>query len=228
MIRSLPAAALLAALFAAACLFASGCRENMWWEYRDDPYLAAMAKGGENDMLRNINSVYEDNRQAALRLAAHRVGEYRRAGRVADAERLEGVIIRRYQIEKEPAVRLCIIRICAPACGTGSTAMVKFLRARVAAGDYPGHAALSLAELRPRGVVADILPLTRHPAPEVRYQAAVALAMLGDPGGYPDAARILKSMDSAGWPAVVDGIPLGEAKASLDQWIRRGFGQGPR
>ncbi len=197
----------------------------MWWEYYDDPYLAEMAKSGDQEMLRNINSPQTTHRQAALRLAAYRASQARRRGNAQDAERLEDIIIRRYRMEKDPAVRLMIIRIVAPACGRGSTHMVRFLRSRIAAGDYPGHAALALADLHPRGVVNDIIPLTRHPAPEVRYQAALALSVLGDPAGFQAVRRIWKSMASANWPAKVDGIPLEEARLDIERQALRGFGQ---
>lgn len=214
---------LLSALLLGA--FAAGCRDNIWWEYRDDPYLAAVAHEGDAEMLRNINSVYQDNRQIALRLAAQQAAKMRRSGAISEAERLENIIIRRYGVEKEQQVKLCIIRICAPACGPGSTLMVQFLRARLAAGEFPGHAALALVELHPKGVVNDIIPLTRHPAPEVRYQAAVALSVLGDPKGYPEVVRVWQSMGSPSWPPMVDGVTIDEAKIALEQRAERGFGQ---
>lgn len=215
----------LSALLLACALFSAGCEEYMWWEVGDDPYLAAMGEGGSQEMLGNINSVYSDRRQVALRLAAHRAARARQAGDVASAERLEGIIVRRYQIEREPEVRLCIIRICAPACGPGSTAMVRFLRERIAAGDFPGHAALALAELRYRTAFDDILPLTRHPAPEVRYQAATALAVLGDPRGYEAVTRIIYSMTPPAWPEWIEGVELDEARNSLTRKAERAFGR---
>lgn len=207
------------------CLALAGCTENMWWEYRDDPYIADMAKRGDQSMLSNINSPYSDTRQTALRLAATEAAKARREMRHADAERLEGIILRRYAMEKEPAIKLCIIRICAPACGPGSTQMVTFLRGRIAAGEFPGHAALSLATMNHKNAAVDVIPLTRHPAPEVRYQAAVALTLIADPRGIQEVARIIHSMENQPWPAVVDGMSLEDARIALAKRARMTFGQ---
>ncbi len=217
-------AALCALLAVVIGMALPGCTENMWWEYRDDPYIADMAKRGDQTMLSNINSPYSDTRQTALRLAATEAAKARREQRIADAERLEGIILRRYAMEKELAIRLCIIRICAPACGPGSTQMANFLRSRIAAGEFSGHAALSLAALGHRNAAIDIIPLTRHPAPEVRYQAAVALTIIADPRGISEVARIITSMNNQPWPPVVDGMPLEEARLALAKRARMTFG----
>jgi hypothetical protein len=212
-------------LAVAISLALAGCTENMWWEYRDDPYIADMAKRGDQSMLSNINSPYSDTRQTALRLAATEAAKARREMRTADAERLEGIILRRYAMEKEPSIKLCIIRICAPACGPGSTQMVDFLRGRIAAGEFAGHAALSLATLNYKHAAADVIPLTRHPAPEVRYQAATALTIIADPRGINEIARIINNMQSQPWPPVVDGMPLEDARLALAKRARMTFGQ---
>ena len=104
---------------------APGCPETMQRQYRDDPFLADMAADGDGEMLRNINSLYADNRRTALHLAAFRSGRARREGFVNDAARLENIIIHRYQAEKDPALRLYIVRVCAPLCGRGASAMVR-------------------------------------------------------------------------------------------------------
>ncbi len=122
-------------------------------------------------------------------------------------------------------MRACIVRLAAPAVGRGSSAMVRFLRDRIAAGEFPGYAALSLASLGPKNVYADIAPLTRHPAPEVRYQAALALALLGDARGYDAAASVWRSMRSAMWPDRVEGMFVDEARDSLQARATRGFGR---
>lgn len=214
------AAALLSCLLALTL----GCDNNLWWEYRDDPYLATMAKKGEPEVLRNLNSTNRDQRQMALRIVATQAGEQRRRGNHAAAKQLDDLILRRYAIEKDPVVRACVVRVCAPAVGRSET-MVVFLRERIATGEFPGYAALSLAALAPRGAYSDIEPLTRHPAPEVRLQAAVALTVLADPQGFDSVTQVWRSMQPHLWPDRIDGVALAEAKASLDMRARRGFGR---
>lgn len=209
----------------ALCFLAAGCNNNMWWEYRDDPYIANVAKRGDNEIMRNVNASNKDDRQMALRILASRAGEARRQGRRDKAVEYEEIIIRRYFIEKEADVRACIVRICAPAVGRGSTAMVRFLRDRIAAGEFPGYAAQSLASLGPRGTFDDIAPLIRHPAAEVRLQAAIALCVLADPRGYEPVSRVWSEMQSSLWPPRLDGVPLDEARNSLASRGERAFGK---
>lgn len=204
----------------------SGCyNDTMWWEYRDDPYIADMAKKGDQEVLRNLNSTKKEHREIALRILAYRAGVAREQGRRESAQEMEAMIIRRYLVEKEQDVRAGIVRICAPAVGRGSSAMVTFLRERIAAGEFPGYAALSLASLGPRNAWEDIDPLTKHPAPEVRLQAAEALVVLRDPRGYETVQRVWSSMKIGAWPDRIDGVPLLEAKSSLEMRANRSFGR---
>ncbi len=203
----------------------SGCGDAMLWQYRDDPYIAGVAAKGDQEVLRAVNAPSGNERQMALRILADRAGELRRAGRRDEAAAIEEIIIRRYFVEKEPDVRACIVRICASAVGRGSSAMVRFLRDRIAAGEFPGYAAVSLASLGPKGAYEDIAPLTRHPDPEVRLQAATALAALGDPRGYDAVARVWRGMEHSLWPETVDGMSLAEARDGLEARARRGFGK---
>lgn len=215
------------ACLAVLCLaiMAVGCDNNLWWEYRDDPYIANLAKKGEHEILRGLNSPNKDQRQMALRIIAAKAGEHRRQGNHVAAEALDDLILRRYVIEKEPVVRACIVRVCAPAVGRGSDAMVLFLRNRIAAGEFPGYAALSLASLAPKGAFTDIEPLTRHPSHDVRYQALIALCILADPQGYDPVNRAWQGMRQGLWPERVDGLSLDEAKSNLEMRARRGFGR---
>lgn len=207
-------------------LLFSGCGDAMLLEYRDDPYMARVASGGEEEILRRVNAVGAADRQIALRILADRAGELRRRGGRDEAARLEAIVIRRYFIEREEDVRACIVRICAPAAGRGSSAMVRFLRDRIAAGEFPGYAALSLASLAPKGAYEDIVPLTRHPDPAIRLQAATALTALGDPRGYDAVSRVGRGMERSLWPDEVDGMTLGEARRGLEARARRAFGKG--
>ena len=214
-------------MLAAACalVLAAGCNDTMWLEYRDDPYLAGKNEKSNADVMRGVNDASAAKRQIALRSLAARAGEARLAGRRDEAQELETVIIRRYGIEKDQVVRASIVRMCAPAVGRGSTAMVMFLRDRIAAGEFPGYAALSLAYLGPRGAFDDIEPLTRHPAPEVRLQAAEALTILGDQRGYEAVSRVWRGMQDGLWPERVEGVSRLEAKTGLEQRARRVFGR---
>lgn len=214
------------ALFCFVLLLTSaGCNNKMWWEYRDDPYIANLAKRSTPDVLRYVNSPNKNDRQMALRIVADRANEARRDGRQQQARELEEVVIRRYFIEKEQEVRACIVMLCAPAAGRGSVAMIRFLRDRIAAGEFPGYAALSLATLAPKHAVLDIEPLTRHPAPEVRLQAATALCVLGDPKGFGAVERVWAGMQKSVWPESIDGMTREEARASLEARARRSFGR---
>lgn len=215
----------LLAAAAASSLFLSACDNNLWWQYRDDPYIANLAQKSTPEVFRSVNAPNKDERQMALRVTADRAGEARMQGNTEYAKELEEVITRRYFVEKEQEVRACIVRLCAPAVGRGSSHMVRFLRDRIAAGEFPGYAALSLASLGPKNAILDIEPLTRHPAPEVRLQAATALCVLADPRGYGAVARVWKGMRKSVWPDRIDGVSLEEARASLEARARRGFGR---
>ncbi len=210
---------------AALLVFLAGCEGPMWWDYRDDPYLAEMAKDGPNEVLRHVNSPIQEERQMALRIMADAAGDARRRGSEVEADRLDSLIIGRYAVEKETVVRACIVRICAPLVGPGSRRMPEFLLARIAAGEFPGYAAQSLALLAPRNAFLDIEPLTRHPDHSVRYQAAVALTILADPQGYAPVLRVWRGMESEHWPQEVDGEPLAQARNGLALRARRSFGQ---
>lgn len=207
------------------CLPLAGCSDTAWLDYHDDPYMVNLAKQGEQEVIRHVNSAQRDERLLAVRILADMAGDKRRKGYKAEADRLDEIIVRRYRVEKETEIRACIVRVCAPSSGRGSSAMVKFLRERIAAGEFPGYAALSLASLGPRDAFSDIEPLTRHPAHEVRLQAAVALTVLGDPRGYEPTAKVWRSMDGATWPDKVDGALLADAKTNLQSRATRGFGR---
>ncbi len=213
------------ALVFAALLFAAlpGCEDAAWLQYRDDPYLANIAGKGGSEVLRNINSTSPEQRIMALRVAAGRAGELREQGSVERARDLEEIVIRRYFVEKEDRVRACIVEICAPAMGR-SPAMVRFLRDRIAAGEFPGYAALSLAAMAPRSAYADIDPLTRHPDPGVRYQAATALTVLGDPRGREGVRRVLRGMEPGLWPEDIGGVSRSAGRTGLEERARRAFG----
>lgn len=215
-----------AAALVVATVFFSGCGSSgMWWDYRDDPYIADMVKRGDQEAVRAVNSVNRDERIMGLRIVAQRAGEARLAGRVDEANRLEEIVVRRYFGEKDTAVRACIVRICAPMIGRGSDRMVVFLRERIAAGEFPGYAALSLASLSPRNVFVDIEPLTRHPAPEVRLQAAIALTVLRDPRGFEAVNRTWRGMREPAWPDRVEGVSLAEARNNLAARAQRAYGR---
>lgn len=213
----------LALIACLTALFAAGCNDYMWSDYRDDPYLADMAAMGGTDVLRHVNAVNPYERQLALRIVADSAGNARRRGNTVEADKLEGIIIRRYVVEKETTVRACIVRICAPLVGPGSAQMAEFLRGRVAAGEFPGYAAMSLAALADQNAFTDIEPLTRHPAPEIRYQAATALTVLGDPRGFEPVRRVWRGMHNQSWPAQVEGVTLEEARDALALRARRSF-----
>lgn len=213
------------ACFAMLLAASAGCGNTLWWEYRDDPYIANVAKRGNQEVLRSVHAPKKEERQMALRILAGRAAEARANGRREEAQELEDIIIRRYFSEKDQEVRACIVRICAPEVGRGSSAMVKFLRNRIAAGEFPGYAAMSLAFLGPKDAVLDIDPLTRHPAPEVRYQAAEALLVLGDPRGFDGVARVWRNMQTGVWPPRIDGLSMQDAKAGLEARALRAFGR---
>ncbi|MCC8179825.1 MAG: HEAT repeat domain-containing protein, partial [Planctomycetes bacterium] len=137
----------------------------------------------------------------------------------------EDIIIRRYLAERDTEVRACVVRICAPLTSPGSRRMVEFLRARIAAGEFPGYAAIALADIAPRIAFNDIEPLTRHPDPGVRYQAAIALTTLADPRGFEPVARVWRGMEMKNWPDKVEGSNLEEARAALAGRAVRSFGR---
>ncbi|MDR1519620.1 MAG: hypothetical protein LBU23_05680 [Planctomycetota bacterium] len=209
----------------AAVLLAAGCGESLWLEYRDDPYVAALAGREAGEAMKGINSPNREERILALRLLAARAGEAGRRGRDEEAAKLEEAVIRRYRVERDLAVRTCIMRLCAPMIGLSGGKTVPFLRGRIATGDFPGQAALALASLAPPGVFGDIESLTRHPEPEIRFQAAEALTVLLDPRGFAVVARVWRSMREPAWPAEIMGVDLAAARAALAARAMRGFGR---
>ncbi len=180
---------------------------------------------GGRESVRNINSGDPDQRMAALRAAAGRAGELRARGRVDQARDLEEIVFRRYFVEREQRVRACVVEACAPSMGR-SPGAVRFLRGRIAAGEFPGPAALSLAAMAPRSAFGDIEPLTRHPDPGVRLQAAAALTVLGDRRGREAVVRVLRGMEPGLWPEELGGVSRSAAKADLEARARRAFGSG--
>ena len=205
----------------------SGCTNTMWWDYRDDPYLAEMANSGEIGALKKINSAYPEDRQLALRILAELSSRARKAGNYQAADRMVDVIINKYHAESNAEVRYSIISLCAPIAGPGSREMLEFLQERIALGEYPGTAAISIAELRPPGAAGIILPLTRHPSHTVRYQAALALIMVADYKTFETVRKIWLSMVAPPWPETLDGMPLREARELMqvkgEQAFRRSF-----
>ncbi len=223
MTRRLPGFLLLLPFLPAAVV--AGCgTDSLRYEYRDDASLAGMAEGGREEVLRNVNSPKPDRRMLALRLASGRVDVLRRRGNERAARELEEIVIRRYFAERNEEVRAGIVRICAPAAGR-SAAMVRFLRERIAAGEFPGYAALSLAAMAPRSAYADVEPLTRHPDAGVRLHAATALTVLGDPRGFNSVRRVWRSMEEGLWPAEAAGETREEARTALAARARRAFGR---
>lgn len=206
---------MLPLLLIPALLLGSGCT---------DSGLAGMTGQGGDEILRSVNSPDRERRVAALRLAASGADVLRRRGDAAAADELDNVVIRRYFAERDDAVRAVIVRVCAPAAGR-SAAMARFLQGRIAEGEFPGYAALSLAVMAPRSAYPDIEPLTRHPAPDVRLQAATALTVLGDPRGFASVRRVRRGMEPGLWPDESGGVPLAEARAGLEARALRAFGR---
>ena len=209
----------------AALLLFSGCNRRLRWDYRDDPYLGQYAAMGEAECIRRLDSVYDDDRIVALRVLAEISADYRRKGDVDEAERVVGLILKRYEREPSQAVRRSVVALCLPVCGVGSERTKDFLRGRLAAGEFAGEAALALAALSPEGVFEDLEPLTRHPSADIRYRGAVALTVVGDARGVEGVRRVLLDMESGdGWPKRIDGMSLSEARSGLETRANRAFG----
>lgn len=185
----------------------------MLWDYRDDPYLAEYMEFGEKTCIRKTNSVYTDDRQVALRCLAETADQLRRAGDTANADRLVSIIIDRYQREQDEGVRSCIIRLCAPVCGRNSQVMQAFLCRLIAEGEP--EAALSLAAAKPGNGLALLIPLTRHPKMEVRYEGAMALTVLGDQGGTEAVYIVVNQMKPHAWPSRIRQQSLIHARDTL-------------
>jgi hypothetical protein len=205
-------------------LLAPGCGEV--WPERPDNYPAVELAGRElREILREVNSQDPNKRLIALRLVSHQAGLAWRAGRKAEAIELGEAVFRRYAAERNSGIRLCIVLVCGPALGTLGGRTIAFLRNRIAAGEMPGYAALALAFLEPQGVFEDIEPLTRHPEPEIRLQAAEALTTLPDPRGFAAVTRVWENMTSPAWPETIRGVALPEARSALAARAARNFGR---
>lgn len=215
----------LALAFGPVLLLLAGCGDYVWYAYRDDPYLAETGGKAEGEVMRGLNSPSRDERQIAIRLLAQRAAAARSRRDIQTADRIDEVVIRRYTLERDNSVRACVVRLYAPVAGRGSNRVVEFLRGRIAAGEFPGYAALSLAAIRPRSAFQDIEPLTRHPDTAVRYQAAVALTVLGDPRGFDPVARVWRGMTSPPWPGTVEEMDFAVAKTNLERQAARSFGR---
>jgi HEAT repeat protein len=201
-------------------IIAAGCESTPWTDSR-------VSGSGVDQAMQNVNSLDTGERISACRFLAARAGEAARRGNRDEAARLAGTVFRRYQAEKDEAVRLSIVRLCAPEIGPADGATAAFLRTRMAAGEFPGHAALALASLAPPNAFEDLEPLSRHPDPEVRLQAAEALIALMDPRGFTVVNRIWRSMRRPVWPAVVAGVELEAARDGLAARTIRCFGRRP-
>ncbi len=214
------------AIFAGMLLIlVPGCESRMLWSYRDDPYLAEYAKLGEEECLRKLNSVYTDDRRVALRVLAHMAAEYARQGEAARADRLVQYIIEQFGVDKSRKVRCAIVCVCMPECGRGSRRAETFLRRLIAGGEWSVEAAFSLAAISPAQGVSLLEPLTRHPSAQIRYQAAMALTVLGDPGGAGAARRVVMEMRRSGWPRSIGEKSLRAARDCLRRRVERLWGR---
>ena len=198
----------------------AGCGNAPWADSR-------LVGSGVDKAMRSVNSSDAGERIAACRFLAAKAGEAARRGDRDEAARLSAAVFRYYFTEKDEAARLCVIRICVLEIGSVDETVAAFLRARIAAGEFPGHAALALAALAPPDAFKDLEPLSRHPDPEVRLQAAEALIALMDPRGFAVVNRIWRSMRRPVWPAMIAGVELEAARDGLAARTARCFGRRP-
>jgi hypothetical protein len=213
--------------FLAAVLLLTGCERRVFWSYRDDPYLHNYAVGGEKICVESLGSLYLDDRQVALRVLAENSARARAAGDVAQADRLLELILRRYKKDRSAEIRSCIISLCLPVCGCGSKEARDFLCQLLAGGAWSEPAAIALASITPEQAFPLLEPMTKHPSPLVRYEAAMALTVLGDERGEAIVRDIIAEMASNTWPQSIHDLPKSLAAATLSAradraWRRHG------
>lgn len=204
--------ALLLSLFP---LLLGGCEKRLFWAYRDDPYLTEYAEKGEAFWMSKLTSPYPDSRQLALRVLAELAAKARLQGDSERSERLIEILLERFRHERSDEVRTCILAICLPRCGAGSATVLRFLREQIAEGRWAGSAAITLATLEGSSAFSLLAPLAKHPHFEVRYDAALALILCGDPQAAPLVQEILTSMRTPPWPAKIRGVSFEEARKNL-------------
>lgn len=206
---------LLLLLFAFVLVTSVGCERRVMWEHRDDPYLHDVSLLTEDEVLSMTRSFYIDDRQLALRELANRSARARERGDDTTADRLVLMLIRQYEKYRDPEVRGTIISLCAPVCASESERMMSFLRKRIAEGAWVVEAAHALAAARPDDGLSILMPLTQHPSPEIRFEAAMALTCLGDPAARPVVDGVVAEMHGERWPGTLRDIPLANARELL-------------
>lgn len=201
-----------------------GCERRVWWEHQDDPYLRQSAQQSDSALQRQLTSMYVDDRILALRVLADRAARARATGRVERADYLCGVILSRFRTERNRMVKRSIVVFCTPVCGVGCERTEAFLCRLVAEGNWTPAALESLAALRPSNMFSLVAPMVKHPNPEMRYVGAHALTLLDDPRGAPLVDDVVTEMRPPLFPPMVRGMPLDEARASLQARAHRMWG----
>lgn len=180
-----------------------GCKRRLWYEWRDEPYLRKVYRGGERKALARMRSFWHDDREIGARALAVIAREARAAGDEETARRLARQLMDHYRREDNYETRGIIVALCLREAGEGDSEVCGFLKSRLNSGEHPVAAAYSLATLRPTGAfeaISAAYEKTRDH--EIRYELLGALWLLGDARAIPLLERALAEID-AGWPSRV-------------------------
>ncbi len=181
----------------------SGCKHRCWYEWRDEPYIRKVHRGGERRALARMRSFWADDRDIGARALGVIAREARSAGQESRARRLAAELIRHYQREDKSGVRGTILALCLRDAGEGDPMVHAFIKSRLHSGEHPAAAAYTLASLRPEGAFEAIHDAyVKASDYELRYELLGALWLLGDARAVPVLAGALAEVD-AEWPARV-------------------------
>jgi hypothetical protein len=192
-----------------------GCEKRPLYEYTDEPYIRTSQQLDEKRLQHQLQSIYRDERERALRAFAARGAEALAQGRTVEARRVGRLLMAHYRREREVRVRSSIVGICLRQLGLREDGVYAFLRERVAEGDCVSDACHTLVALQAPEAYDTIAPLVDHPRPDVRYEAALALSGLRDARVPAVLREVAASMKTDAWPPAIYGMPLSQCRVNL-------------
>lgn len=202
-------------LLGLAALATAGCKRRAFYEWRDEPYIRPVYRGGERAALRRMKSRWPDDREIGCRALAVMAREARAKGQEEKARRYARTLMDHYATETSADTRSVLLALCLREAGRGDKVVGAFLASKVNSGEHPASAAYALAALKPPGAFESISAAFERAADfETRYELLGALWLLGDRRAVPIYEKTLAEIDSA-WPARVHHMKKGDYKKAL-------------
>ena len=194
-------------------LLAAGCGPALWYEWRDEPYVRPVYRRGASYCLRLLESRFASRREIAARALSVIARERRRAGDDEGARRLARRLMEFYRRQEDERTRAAVAALCLKNCGP-DPALEAFLKERIKRRETPTSAAMTLAAWRTPGAFEVISSLLADDH-ETRYEALMALWLLGDARGVRAFEKALSEIDS--WPERIHHMPKAVYRKNLEE-----------